>query len=587
MDYNKRAKKSPFIIQEDIDILKEKTEARSELRKKHNHDIIMAERRKRVLSNQQNKDKKNGYENIILDDLPNEDLYLFNESQEYKIYLFNESDISLKIPTLNNISSNIKIILEYLSSDDYDKNKSIIYSLRKYFESNEIKTYNEYSVLFENNFHKYLEIIISKYRSDYYIINEIFFFVSNLFENNEIVNKYPKKYFQYFLNESFFNIYKDINILQEEDLANSILILLRNILCDQHELINEFIFKRKDFIYNILIFFKEKKIIGIETINNFVLFFSLIIQELQGCYIKQIKIFYLILDIFINIYKKVNSMESKNMSLIKHILFIFKNFLSCKAKDKDDNDDFFVINYLFNSNNKDNPTFVSYFCESLLKNSNFYFNNISLLLTSLNLLSDITFNATFFQIENLIQYRLFDILNCTFYYINNFNNDINQIIIKLLEISDNIIDSGHEFSLLLIKTKFFENLIIFYSKNLGNNRIVDSFLNTFVRLLNYYDQRIADNLNKRGIIKDGVLNSLQYSNSNANEIIILKECKIISLYLDSIVDPSKDKNGFNKEDYFLCCKFKEILLSGQLNIPEGAKESIIKSDYMKLAENLY
>ena len=130
-------------------------------------------------------------------------------------------------------------------------------------------------------------------------------------------------------------------------------------------------------------------------------------------------------------------------------------------------------------------------------------------------------------------------------------------------------------------------MVTFYSQNLGNNIIVDSFLNTFIRLLNYYDKQIGDNLYKRGIIKDGVFNSLQYSNSNTNEIIIIKECKVISLYLDSILDVSKDKNGYNKEDYFLCCKFKEILLSGQLNIPEDAKECIIKSDYMQLADNLY
>ena len=598
MDYNNRAKKSPFNIEEDIDILKEKTKGHLELRKKHNYNIIMTERRKRVLSvnenTKENKNEsfnfKNENKNIILDsDLPNEDLYLFNESNEYKIYLYNESDIKIQLPPLSNISDNIQMILEYLSSDDTDKIKCIIYSLRKYFSNNDIEVFSEYSILFENKIHTHLENIINKHKDNYYIINEIFFFVSNLFSNNEIVNKYPKEYFQYFLSENFFKIYEDINILQEEDLVNSILILLRNILFEQHELINDVIYKRREFINNILIFFKQKQIVSIETINNFILFFSLLIQELQGRYIKQVNTFYLMIDIFFNMFIKINQMEFKNINIIiiKHILNIFKYFLFCKIKDKDDNDDYFVINYLFNNSDKNNISFVEYFCEILSKNSNLYFNNISILISCLNLLIDITFNATSFQIQNLINYQIFDILNCIFYYKNNYNNEINRIILQLLKISDNIIDSGFEYSLILIKSKFFENMVTFYSQNLGNNIIVDSFLNTFIRLLNYYDKQIGDNLYKRGIIKDGVFNSLQYSNSNTNEIIIIKECKVISLYLDSILDVSKDKNGYNKEDYFLCCKFKEILLSGQLNIPEDAKECIIKSDYMQLADNLY
>ena len=592
MDYNERAKKSPFNIDEDIDILKENTKQTCELRKKHNHNIIMAERRKRVISGDEIKDKQKNEiiknENIFTDNILNDDLYLLDESNEYKIYLFYPDDLQLKLRPLNSISNNIKMILEFLTSDNIENIKWVIYALRRYFEVNEIEEYTEYSILFENNIHQHLEKIINKYRDNYYIINEILFFVSNLFGNIRIVNQYPEKYFQYFLTDNYFKVYEDINILQEEDLVNSILILLKNLIFEQHELINDIIYKRRNFIYNILIFFKEKNFYHINTVKSFISFFSIIMKELQGSYIKQIEIINLIIDIFVNIYKKLNAIEMTNIIIvyIKQILGIFKNLLSCKVRNRDDNDDYFVLNYLFSNTNKNTTSFVKSFCEILLKKSNIYFNNISLLLSCLNLLFDITYNATSFQIENILNYQIFDILNSVFYFKNSYDNEINYIIKKLLTILDNIINSGLDFSLILIKTKFFENMISFFAQNIGNIQIVDSFLDTFIFLLSYEDKNIGDNLNKRGIIKDGVLNSLLYPNSNANKNIVLKECKVISLYLKSLIDINNYKNGYNKEDFCLCCKYKEILLSGQLNIPEGAIESIIKSDYMQIADNI-
>ena len=120
---------------------------------------------------------------------------------------------------------------------------------------------------------------------------------------------------------------------------------------------------------------------------------------------------------------------------------------------------------------------------------------------------------------------------------------------------------------------------------MNNNKIVDNFLDTFLRLLNYYDKQIADNLNKRGIIKDGILNSFQYMNNN-NQKEIKKKCKIISSYLYTVYDPNQ-KNGFNKEDYLICYKFKEMLELNQINLPYDFIDVILKLDFMNLIGNKF
>ena len=122
-----------------------------------------------------------------------------------------------------------------------------------------------------------------------------------------------------------------------------------------------------------------------------------------------------------------------------------------------------------------------------------------------------------------------------------------------------------------MKSKIFENLIIFFSLNIGNNnKIMYIFLNTFERLLNDDDKQIADNLNKRGIIKDGVFYFLLYLNDKQKEEdLVLKKCEIIISYFDVMYDSQNESNNtFDKEDYLLFYKFKEIISSGQLDISD-------------------
>ena len=587
MDYNERAKNTPYNIEKEIPSFKEKTDEKWELRKKHNQNIIMAERRKRIIQLSQN----NKNENIFLYDISDNNLLsnkldndLSNENN-FKIQkLLNENDLLIKLPPLNNISNNINEILKYLSSDNIDENKWIIHSLRVYFQKDNI-LYNEYSILFDNNIHIYLERLLNKYKYDNSIINEIFFIITDFFDNDNNVYKYPINYFEYFLNDNYYLIYQKYISLQNGDSINNILILLRNILVGKSDLIKNFYNKRKEIFYHLLDYFSEKRLTSIEIVKNYIFFISIIFQELNNTYITDLKLFNKTFDTIFMIYKNI-SLQKKDVIIIKHIIYIFRNFLSLKFKDFDviENDDYYVINYLFNGYNK-NMSFIQFFLKSLLKDSNFYFNDISLLIISLDLLGDITFYSSKYQIQILLEYNIFTILNIMFYFKNNFSNLKFQIVSKILNISNNIIDSDITFSKIYIKTEIFDNLVKFFSINMNNNKIVDNFLDTFLRLLNYYDKQIADNLNKRGIIKDGILNSFQYMNNN-NQKEIKKKCKIISSYLYTVYDPNQ-KNGFNKEDYLICYKFKEMLELNQINLPYDFIDVILKLDFMNLIGNKF
>jgi len=587
MDYNERAKNTPYNIEKEIPSFKEKTDEKWELRKKHNQNIIMAERRKRIIQLSQN----NKNENIFLYDISDNNLLsnkldndLSNENN-FKIQkLLNENDLLIKLPPLNNISNNINEILKYLSSDNIDENKWIIHSLRVYFQKDNIP-YNEYSILFDNNIHIYLERLLNKYKYDNSIINEIFFIITDFFDNDNNVYKYPINYFEYFLNDNYYLIYQKYISLQNGDSINNILILLRNILVGKSDLIKNFYNKRKEIFYHLLDYFSEKRLTSIEIVKNYIFFISIIFQELNNTYITDLKLFNRTFDTIFMIYKNI-SLQKKDVIIIKHIIYIFRNFLSLKFKDFDviENDDYYVINYLFNGYNK-NMSFIQFFLKSLLKDSNFYFNDISLLIISLDLLGDITFYSSKYQIQILLEYNIFTILNIMFYFKNNFSNLKFQIVSKILNISNNIIDSDITFSKIYIKTEIFDNLVKFFSINMNNNKIVDNFLDTFLRLLNYYDKQIADNLNKRGIIKDGILNSFQYMNNN-NQKEIKKKCKIISSYLYTVYDPNQ-KNGFNKEDYLICYKFKEMLELNQINLPYDFIDVILKLDFMNLIGNKF
>ena len=579
MDYNERAKKSPYNIENEITTFKEKTEEKWELRKKHNQNIIMAQRKKRIAQLSQTI-IQNNIDNIENgSNLENKDSIKPNEIEDK--LLLKEQNLSLKFPPLNKISDNINLVLKYLSSDNREENRWIIWALRVFFENNNIP-YNEYLILFDNNIHKYYENLLNKYVEDYILINEIFYTIANFFCSSEIVNKYPKNYLEYFLSDNYFLIYQKYIMMQENELIASILILLINILWGNYDLIKKIYFNRKEFFYNLLEFFHDKQI-NIEFVKNFIKFFSLIFNAIKNNYITDVKLFLLILDVILMTYRNINLEKNIDINLIILILSIFGNALTCKVKDENENDDYFVINFLFNGNNIKSYKFVSYFC-NVLKESKFYFNNQFLLIKSLEILYCISYYSTKYQNEQLIEYGLLNILNNIICIKDNRQN---EIIEKLLSISNNIIDSDLESAKIYVNSQIFENLVQFFSLNMANNKIMDLYLNTFQRVLNYNDKDIAENLYKRGIIKDAIFNSLQYSNENQNEKrLVLKKCKIIISYLNTMYDFHLENNeSFDKEEYLLCYKFKEILLNGSLNLSEGIIEALIHTGCMNSIEN--
>ena len=152
MDYSERAKKD--LIDLDTDIKEENMNQKYQLRKKHNQEIIMEYRKKRIVLLNKTNTKEDGINEIIESD------NITNKLNKDKKIFLDSSDFLNTYQKLNNISDeNIGMILECLKSEDINKNQWIIYSLRIYFEKNnpELK---EYLILFENNINVYLEELL-------------------------------------------------------------------------------------------------------------------------------------------------------------------------------------------------------------------------------------------------------------------------------------------------------------------------------------------------------------------------------------------------------------------------------------------
>ena len=578
MELNERAKNSLFEIDIGLETKAEKVNEKYQLRKKHNHNIIMGQRKKRMLLLNPKEDK-----NIGLNEVNN------NQNSD-KEMLLKDSDILINMPSINNISNNnINMILECLNSSDFEKNKWAIFSLRKYFEYKNPEV-NEYLILFENNIQFYLGTLLKKNEDNICIINEILYIIANLFSYDEIVNKYQENYFSRFLKDPFLYIYKKCFFVDEEELIISAFIALKNILSGKNILIKN-IFREEDLIYSILdIINKEKKSLNLVIIENFVNFFRIIINGIKSGYIENKKIFYSIFDKIFIIYFLCDKKDSK---IIQDIIILIINAFDCKIKDKNENENYLMIDYLFEENKNGNIIFINYFCSSLFNNFNFYLQNYETFLASLNLLEMVTENCTKYQIEEIFNcssynYNFYEILNNYFKYRlrNNSQNNKNEVnyIIKLLNICNNIIDADLNFALRIVFSKFFENLIIYFRNNLMNRIVVDNFLDTFIRLLGYSDIRIADNLFKRGIIYEGMfcnlLSEYNSNNNHFNEDTVKKICKIISYYLQIIFN-SNQKDKLTKEDFLLCYNFKNFITNTDILL-EDTKNCLLSLDYMKM-----
>ena len=568
MDFSERAKKNLFEIDFESEIKNERINYKYQLRKKHNQNKLMEIRKKRILLLNQNSDKN-------------------NESNSEKT-LLSKSDISGNMPLLNKISKeNINIILECLNSDNFENIKWVIYSLRTFFQKYDPEL-DEYLILFENKIYLYFENLLKKYENTIYIINEILFIISNLFSYDEIINKYPENYFLYFLNDFYLSFYQKCFVLGKEVLIVSAFITLENILAGKNALIKK-IFKEKEFIFSILDIINENKM-NLDVLIHFLKFFKMIIIEIKDEYIKEKHLFYLIFDRIYSIYKLC---DKKDLNIIKEIFFIIIYAFECKYQNKNSDENYIIMHYLFKEreleeNQAKNIKFVYYILSSLYNNPNFYLINDEILDVSLILLDNITYNCNLYEINEITtcgSYKFFEILNNYIKYKikNNVLNNQNEscLIIKLLKISNNIIDFDIQLARKLVFTEFFENLIIYFSKNLSNKTVVEIFLDIFLRLLGHEDKIIADNLFKRGILYEGIfcslLNNCDY---HFNEKMVLKMMKIILNYFQ-IVFHIKQEDKFSREDILFYSKFKDFITNSNI-ISEEIRESILSLDIMKI-----
>ena len=574
MDFKERAKKCLFDFDFDFESEAkiEKINQKYQLRKKHNQNKIMEIRKKRIFLLNQNKNNN-------------------NEVKLEEKTLLDISDITVNIPLLNKISQeNVKLILEYLNSDNFENIKWVIYSLRIYFEKSEPKL-DEYLILFKYKIHLYFENLLKKYANTIYIINEILFIIANFFSFDEIINKYPENYFSFFLNDYYISFYQKCFELGEEELIVSVFLTLENILLGKNSLIKK-IFKEKEFIQSILGIINEREM-NLDLLINFIKFFQIIMNGIKDDYIQDKSLFY---SIFTRVYFIYKLCDKINLDIIKGIFIIIINAFDCKYQDKNSDENNLMMNYLFedeilDENQSIDILFVHYIFSSLYNNPNFYLINDEMLYISLVFLELITDNCYFFEINEIITcqaYKFFEILNNYFKYnieINILNNQkVSNLIIQLLKISNNIIDSGLIFAQKLVITEFFQNLIIYFRNNLSNKNIVEKFLDTFYRLLGHEDKIIADNLFKRGILYDGIFCQLLINCNNYdccfNEEMILKMIKIISRYFIIVFD-TKQENKFSREDMVFGSIFKEFITNTNI-ISEGNKECIFNLEYMKL-----
>ena len=584
MDLNERAKGTLFEFDIELEAKKEKISEKYQLRKNHNQNKIMEKRKKRILLLNQNRSLNtiNGLDGIN------------NNQNSNKKILLNKSDISINLP-LNKITNNsIYIIINYLSSSDLEKNKWAIHSLRIYFEKNNPEL-NEYLMLFENKIHLYLESLLKKYEQTIYIVNEILFIIANLFSRDEIINKYKEDYFSYFLNDTFLYIYDNCFVKYgEEELIISSFTIFNNILQNKDALIQK-IFKKKELIHSILKIFNNKKMVNLDVVDNFIKVFRVIINGLKNGYIENKKLFFVVLD---RIYFLYRFCDKQNPEIINKIIILIINAFKCKMKDEYEMENYLMMDYIFMerlelNNVETNIRFIDYFCGSLYHNINFYLFNYETFMSSLDFLEIVTDNCTNDQMQVLFKcqyYNILEILNN--YYIFRIkiipnSTDIAKEMLyiqKLLSICNNIIDVGLYFALEIAFSKFFENLVLYFGKNLMNRIILEYFLNTFIRLLGYYNIKIARNLFKRGIINEGIFSSLlgglNENNCHFNEDTIKKMFKIISDYLQTIIDIQQNDKLTNGELAFYY-KFKQFVNNTDI-IPEETKECVLHLEFQNM-----
>lgn len=553
-------------------LLKGKNEQHLTLRKQINQEKLNIQRQKRNYGLKSN-DSKNKKIQIS----PNVDYYFFEESE------------IINFKKINSISKDYKILISALVSDNFNIIKWAIFNIRRFFEIGKNIPFSEYATIFDCNFEKYFLVLLNKYPNDKYVANEVFFIIANLFGDDLLIIKYRDSYFKnYLFNDEFSRIYSKWLCSDDPQIIESIILVFRNILCGKKNLIKKFISNKR--IINCILRKENTAEFSIKMLNNLVSFFYMVIQEIKVDILlenEMINIFNIMNKLFY-IYKIIDvekkEIKKKAIEIINKILLIILMLFNFQ----DNELEYYFVDYLFAE--KSNTNFIYFLIHSLLNNMEHYLGEPDLFFLILDIFYNITNNSKALDIETLLNWGILEFFNEIFNekygkILMFYNNK--KLVYKLIKIFIEIVDSEKENAKTIILSKCFDHILAYFKDNIGNIHICDIYLNLFYRLINYYDEEIAEIIYQRGIIKDAITYFLLYNNfeNNTNDINE-KCCIIINAYLETKYEQEKKGDGFNESDYKLLESFKDIIKYREFSLSKDLVECLHKKNYMNYKRNL-
>ena len=460
---------------------------------------------------------------------------------------------------IKSISSSIEDLEKSLKSSNINDVKWALYSIRKFYQKNDIDDINQISPLFTNNFlDLFCKTIITL--NDPIIHNEILWILINIFACSSS-DKIDIKYYYELLSEKYIKIYNNFLSSENNEITSSTLWLLSNIIYGKKELCM-YILEENTLYKNILSLIKENKEIKVEILVQCAKFIS-VCMNIQTSNFSRVK--YLIENINLSIEKLILMFVSNNSNEIRSFVLTGLIYI-LKIEDENEislNDDFArkiitfdfnIVYYILNLEKASN----FFYCENLQRNNEdddtSWFFYISLVVQFFTIIID---NFTVFQVDQILHEGLIDFFiklydnQCIFQYDVKVNRK-NAIFNKITECLVNICQIKEEFAFFIFKSKI-TNYINQELKSNPSNTNLEKMLYLILYSTNYFSYELSDILYSKGIIKN-ILEIIK--NFQKYTISILNiGLKIIHYYLDSY----KKMMIKSKEFYTVKEIFMEIL----------------------------
>lgn len=460
---------------------------------------------------------------------------------------------------IKSISSSIEDLEKSLKSSNINDVKWALYSIRKFYQKNDIDDINQISPLFTNNFlDLFYKTIITL--NDPIIHHEILWILINIFACSSS-DKIDIKYYYELLSEKYIKIYNNFLSSENNEITSSTLWLLSNIIYGKKELCM-YILEENTLYKNILSLIKENKEIKVEILVQCAKFIS-VCMNIQTSDFSRVK--YLIENINLSIEKLILMFVSNNSNEIRSFVLTGLIYI-LKIEDENEislNDDFArkiitfdfnIVYYILNLEKASN----FFYCENLQRNNEdddtSWFFYISLVVQFLTIIID---NFTVFQVDQILHEGLIDFFiklydnQCIFQYDVKVNRK-NALFNKITECLVNICQIKEEFAFFIFKSKI-TNYINQELKSNPSNTNLEKMLYLILYSTNYFSYELSDILYSKGIIKN-ILEIIK--NFQKYTISILNiGLKIIHYYLDSY----KKMMIKSKEFYTVKEIFMEIL----------------------------